>query len=314
MSWIGFALSSYALGALAALLDKYLLGSRRIPSVSLYVFFVAFLGAAVALLAPLGIFYEPLNPGLPESGMLWRCMLAGMLYTGGLGFFYLAIKRARASQAVPVVFSLVPLVAFLGEVIQGKAFLSTEMLGGISLLVLGGLLISFDLPLKIDRRKFFAGFPAALTAGVLLGVSYVALSRIYTERSFFSGFFWTRLGGLLTAAALFLHAPSRKEIKNAFKLAGRRKKQKEHLATGALFLLNKIIGGTGSILFNKALSLGSASSVNALASFQFVFVFLLALPFAKFHGEIFEESGSFWDWAQKWAAVGLIGVGLFLIS
>lgn len=313
MSWIGFALSSYALGALAALLDKYLLGSRRIPSVTLYVFFVALLGAAVLLVFPLGFFYPQLRVDLPNAGNLLFCLLVGFLYTVGLGFFYQAIRKAKASQAVPVVFSLIPLVALLGEATLGGYLLGGERLGGIGLLVLGGLLISFDLPLKIAKRSFFAGFPAAFAAGTILGFSYLGLNRIYEEQSFFAGFFWTRLGGLFTVLALFFHRPSRRQIVRVFSFRPR-KIDGGHFLTGALFLLNKIIGGTGSILFNKALSLGSASNVNALASFQFVFVVLFALPFAKSHPEIFEENVSLGDWVQRIGAIAIIGLGLIWIS
>lgn len=78
-------------------------------------------------------------------------------------------------------------------------------------------------------------------------------------------------------------------------------------------MINKISGGSSSILINLAVAYGGVAMVYAIGSAQFVFVLILALFASMKYPDIFEEKLYFWDWAQKVGAIVMIAVGTFLV-
>jgi len=298
------ALSSYFLGALAVILDKFLLGSKRISSAPVYSFYIGISGLAVLVLIPFGFH-------IPSFFQIFLSLISGGMFSAGILFLYFAIQKGEASRVTPIVGAIIPLVTyFLSFVTSNEHFILVQITG-IILLVFGGLLISFDLPLKINQRKFALGFWDCVWAGILLALAYFLFKFVYNEQTFLNGFVWTRIGAFLGVAA-YLFVPNwRKDIFNSFK--GFKKPKKEGYQTGALFVTNKIIGGTGSVLLNFAISLGSVTIVNSLISSQYVFVLVLAFFAHKKYPFIFGEKLYFWDWAQKVGAIVLIGVGVVLI-
>jgi drug/metabolite transporter (DMT)-like permease len=184
-------------------------------------------------------------------------------------------------------------------------------IAGIGLLIFGGLLISFDLPLRINKRKFALGFWDALWAGIFLAMSYFLFKFVYNEQTFLNGFIWTRIGCFFAIISYLLVPKWREDIFDSFK--GFKKPKKSGYQTGALFISNKILGGISSILLNFAISLGSVTVVNSLISSQYVFILALAFFAHKKYPFVFEEKLYFWDWAQKIGAIVLIGIGVMMI-
>jgi uncharacterized membrane protein len=305
VNWLFFSLISYFLGALAVVLDKFLLGSKRISSPPVYTFYIALLGLITIFLFPY-YFYIPSIPQIILS------IISGSLFTFGILALYFAIQKGEASRVTPVIGAVAPLLVYFISFFLGGASLGAPQAMGIWLLIFGGLLISFDLPLNISKKKFVAGFYPALAAGVLLAISSIIYKYVYAEQSFINGFIWTRIGAFFGVAALFLVPCWRKDIVKS--VANFRKPKKQSLNTGALFVTNKIIGGTSSILFHYAIALGSVTLVNSLVSVQYVFVLMLAVIFSRWYPFIFREKLYFWDWAQKIAAIACIALGVYLVS
>lgn len=312
MLWILLASFSYFLGALTVILDKYLLGAQKIASPATYAFYVGLTGLGVLLFVPLGFLNSAFKLSLPSNWQLFLSLMAGLFFMAGITLLYFAIKRSQASKVTPVVFSVAPLVTFIVASFLGMEELTKMSVFGVVLLVLGGLLISFDLPLKLKKRKFFAGFWLSLYAGSFLGVAYVLFKYVYVEQNFFNGFVWTRAGAFLGVLLFFLVPQWRKSILQSFK--GAKKAKKENLRTGGLFVCNKLIGGTSSVLFNMAIGLGSATLVSSMISMQYVFVLLLAVLAGQKMPDVFEERMHFWDWAQKVIAIVIIAMGMWFIS
>ena len=312
MSWILVTISAYFLGAFAVLLDKFLLGSKRIASSQTYAFYVGLFGIGALVLAPLGFFYASMRLSVPASGQIALSLISGIIYMGAIALLYEAIKKAQASRVTPVVFSVVPLATYLISFFLKSETLSSIQLGGAALLVVGGLLISFDLPLKLGKQKFFAGFDSASFSGLFFAVAYILFKFVYAQQLFFNGFIWTRLGMFVGALGLLLVPKWRKAIFES--LLKVKKPAKENVHTGGIFITNKIMGGSSSIMLNYALSLGSATLVNSMISLQYVFVLGLIAVVAKKYPQIFGEKLFFWDWAQKIAAILIIAGGMVLIS
>jgi len=298
------ALSSYFLGALAVILDKFLLGSKRISSAPVYSFYIGVSGLFVLFLIPFGFH-------IPSFFQIFLSLISGSMFSVGILFLYFAIQKGEASRVFPIVGVIIPVVTcFLSFVTSSEKFFLIQITG-IFLLIFGGLLISFDLPLKIDKRKFVLGFWDSFWAGIFLAFAYFLFKFVYNEQTFMNGFIWTRIGAFVGVMAYFVIPDWRKNILGSFR--GFNKPKKKEYQTGSLFVANKIIGGASSILLNFAISLGSVTVVNSLVSSQYVFILVLAFFAHKKFPFVFEEKLNFWDWAQKVGAIVLIGIGVIMI-
>jgi len=312
MTWISVTVSAYLLGAVAVLLDKFLLGSKRIASAQTYAFYIGIFGMGTLLLAPLGFLYPSMRLSVPSINQIWLSMVSGILYMAGIATLYAAIKRAEAGRVTPVVFSVVPIATYIIALVLKSEHLSGAQVCGVGLLIIGGLLISFDLPLTLGKKKFFSGFYLSCLSGVFFAVAYVLFKFVYAEQHFFNGFVWTRAGAFVGALGLLLVPAWRKAITKS--LANSKRPTRKHVHTGGIFVANKIIGGSSSIMINYALSIGSVTLVNAMVSLQYVFLLgMLWLVSKKYH-HIFQEKLLFWDWAQKVTAIVIIGIGVYFVS
>ncbi len=301
MNWIFFSVAAYFLLAVSFVIDKVLL-KQRIPHPAVYAFYVALLSLLALLLAPWGMHWL-------GGRLLAISFLGGVFFVYALLFFYQAVKENEISRVAPLVGSIAPVAILLAGVLFGQRF-STFTFTGIGLLVAGGFFISFDLPIR--SLKIFRGFSSSLASGIFFALAYLLFEYVYGIEGFLNGFIWTRLGLFVGALSLLFIPVFRENIINSFK--GAKGKKRRNISTAFVFFLNKIFGGGSSVLINFAISISSASLVNALASVQFVFVLGLAALVSLRYNHIFEEKLYFWDWAQKIAAIGIIAIGMFLVS
>jgi drug/metabolite transporter (DMT)-like permease len=305
MAWLLVAIAAYFFGAIANVLDKFLLGSKRISSAIVYAFYIGLFGLGAFVLAPFGLH--------SVSGiMLWFCFLGGFLFLAGITLLYLAMERAQAGRVVPVVGAMIPLATFVLTAISGVEIMSAKSILAMCLLVGGGLLISFDLPLKTGKKKFFSGFVFAFCAGFVLAASYTVFKYISGHENFVTWYVWTRVGSAVSIIFFLLVPKWRKAICQSFSSA--RKKPEQAYSTGGIFISNKIIGGISTALVNFAIGIGSVTLVNALVSLQYVFVLVFVSMLSRKNHHIYQEKLFFWDWVQKIAAIIIIGLGIVLIS
>lgn len=306
MNWISIAITSYLLIALAVILDKFLLSSKRVAHPATYAFYSGILSFfTVFIFAPFGFHWVSLVDAL----LMFLC---GLIFFIGVLLLFFAIQKSETSRVIPVVGAVVPLGSLIIEgIILRQEFLPQEILGVI-ILIFGGLLISFDLPLRIGKKKFFAGFYYSIFAGILLAIAYSGLNYFYKHDNFANVFGWTRMGLAIGAVFLLLVPVWRKAILNS--IFGFKKEKKKNISTGNLFLLNKILNGVGSALANYAIAIGSVAVVNALVSVEYVFVFILALIFHGFYPQVFSEKNKASDLMQKVIAIFIIAIGIILIT
>ncbi len=304
-NWFIAAVAAYFLGALTAVLDKFLLGSKRISAPIVYAFYMAVFGLFV-------VFFMPFRFAWISPHEIGVNFLGGAIYIYSLLAIYLAISRSRASQVLPLIGAVTPVAAYFISLFLAREHLGLNELGGVAILIIGGLLISFDLPLKKGQRKLFDGFYFSVLAGILTAAAFSVLQIGYQGgEGFLNGFIWSRFGAMLGAVTFFLHPVWRRQIWAS--LGNLRHTRKDNLQTGYLFVLNKSLGGAASLLLNLAIVTGSVTLIESLVSLQYVFVMLLAFVFQRFFPAIFQERFLFWDWAQKVVSVALIVGGTFLI-
>jgi len=302
LSWFSIAISGYFLMALVAILDKYLLHSR-ISKPAVYAFYVSMFSLFVLFFIPFGFSF----PGLAIS---LQAIVSGIFFIYSLVFLYKAVQKNEISRVAPLVGVIIPLISiiyaffFLGENLGSIGMLA------ILLLIVGGFLISFDLP--IYSLKLFNGFRYSVLAGILQAISLGMLKGVFENTDFINGFIWNRIGFFLAGTSLLLFPLFRKQIKKSFDQ--KESTRKKVATTGIFFTANKIMAGMGSFLITLAISKGSVSAVNAVGSIQFVFVLGLVSIFSIWHHNIYQEKLKLNDWVQKFLAILLIAIGLWFFS
>ena len=149
-------------------------------------------------------------------------------------------------------------------------------------------------------------------AGVLIAVAFSIFKYLYEQDNFFNVFIWTRLGLTIGALSLLLFPVWRKDIFKSFQRSNYLKK--ENRRTGVLFVANKILGGIGSALTHFAVSLGSVAVVNAMASLEAVFVFVVGITLSAKFPAIFQEKRTLKNVLHKTLSICIIVAGIVLIS
>ncbi|MEX2015386.1 MAG: hypothetical protein WD873_02035, partial [Candidatus Hydrogenedentales bacterium] len=151
---------------------------------------------------------------------------------------------------------------------------------------------------KAKNRLGGAALGLGILAAALFGVSHVAAKYIYLIHPFGSGLVWRGLGGAAAALFLFLIPVNRRRI-----IAELTDKE---VKTEGLFLLGQAFGGAGFLLINYALSLGSATLVNALSGVQYAFLFLATIALSRLAPKIVQEPFSKHEIVMK--GLGILGV------
>lgn len=303
MNWILLTIGAYFLVALEVILDKFLISSERVSHPAVYAFYSGVLSLFAFVFFPLGFHLISPNDALLS-------FLAGIIFVYGILSLFFAMKKSEASQVTMVVGAITPIVTFLFSIFFLEEKLSSVQLGGVFILILGGIWISLDLS-KNYTRRFFVGFFPSVLAGVLLAISFALFKNFYEKDNFINVYIWTRVGVMLGALSLLINSNWRKIIIRSF--GNVKKPNSQNKSSGAIFILNKILGGTGSILKEFATAIGSVTIVNALISIEYVFVFVLGIIFSVWLPDVFREKMNFENIFQKVTATMIIFFGLLLV-
>ncbi|MFA7209700.1 MAG: EamA family transporter [Parcubacteria group bacterium] len=304
MNYLAIAVVAYFLVAIEVILDKFLLTSKRVSHPSVYAFYIGMMSLFALVFIPFGFHLI----GLRQA---FFTVIPGIIFAYGVLCLFFAINKSEASRVLPVVGAIIPIVTFLLSIFFLSERLHLVQLAGVAALIVGGLLISFDLPFKRDK-KFFKGFYYSIAAGILLAIAFTWFKHFFERDNFVNVFIWTRLGLFLGSISLFLNPVWRRRILGSF--GGFSDPQKEHYRTGSLFVVNKALGGIGSYMTNYAIAIGSVTIVNALVSIEYVFILIIGLVMSFKFPKIFQEKESALDLMQKIVAILIISLGVVLIS
>ncbi|MBI2050399.1 MAG: EamA family transporter [Parcubacteria group bacterium] len=281
MNWIAIVLAGHFLNALAFLMDKFLLSSKRIPS---------------PFLIPFGVV-------IPSSVEVIRALVAGATFILALVFFFAGLKENEASRVVPLTGGFVPAFTFvLAYFFLGERLGQTEILA-FAALVAGSVLIT----LERRGRGRALGYAYAVMAAFVFAASFVITKQVYLEQAFISGFVWSRIGGFLMALSFLLIPSARYGIFH-------QPKQKGTGTTAVLFFTGQAAGALGFVLVNYAISLASVSLVNAMQGVQYAFLLIMVVLLSKKFPRVLSERLTGGVLAQKIAAIVLISIGIGLIA
>lgn len=230
-------------------------------------------------------------------------VISGTFLIFGLWPFYLALYRSETSRVMTLFVGSMPLFTFLL-----KYFFIGERLNSIQILafiflVSGGILVFLK-----RRNNFWLDLKSAcLTIGSALGIAIglVLAGETFKLQGFFSGFFWISIGYLLASLVIFLWPGQKQKILNINTYVEKR--------SIFLFFSDKAFSVLGSGLVKFAISLVSATLVNAFEGLRQFFVLILAGAISFWRPDILREELKGVILWQKIIAVILVVIGLFLM-
>lgn len=309
MSWFLAALSAYFFLAVANLFDKFLV-DNVLPSSKAYTFVVCLFGGLLFLAAPWF---------LEWPGFYWLVIniIAGFIFAIALWSLYEALRRGEASRTLVFIGGLTPVFSIVFSILFFKEqFSFFEWLGIFTLLI--GIIIIALLPQQrsflarlIKKLKFVQevkkGYLIFAAISALAYSSYFVLTKYaYSSQEFASAFIWTRLGAIVFVLFFLVRRRDREDVLQVFKKKRKNKKS-------FLVVVNQIIGSTGFILQNYAISLGSVALINALQGVQYAFLLVLSTGLALLSPNLLKETFSWRIFLQKLVAVLVIAIGLYFI-
>ena len=299
MLWLPFAVSSYFLYAICALIDKYLLKSA-ISSPKVYCFYVGLLGILALFLIPLGF-------SIPQPSFIIISLLAGAISIFSLWRFYVALKLFDASIILPAIGGILPVITFFAVyfIFQEKEAIEIEKVSAFILLVLGSILISLEEKKSITIKSLKYSFAVA----ILFSAALVLSKFIYLKVPFWSGFIWMRIGAA-GGALLFLFS---KEVREEIF----QKKVSFKKETMGLFLSNQALAAAAFILQNWAVFLApliSLAIINALEGTKYFFLLIITIVLSVRYKNILRGEISRENLLQKLVSILLISVGLVILA
>lgn len=296
MTWLFLSIAGYFSNAVSTLADKILL-NRLISHPAAYAFFVSLFSLCALLLAPFGW-------SLPTPAVFWMSMVAGILFTFALLFFFTALQAGEASRIDPMVGGLSPVFVFiLAWLILAEA-LSASQIAAFFIILAGGFLISRTGGVKrgpISKKVILISIAAAF----LFALSHVLTKWVYVHHSFVSGLVWRSIGSFAGSMILLAIPHYRREIIDSLK--------RSRTKTGILFIAGQLFAAGSFILINYAFSRGSIALVNALAGTQYLFLFFMILPLSKKYQHILEETVTPAVIRQKIMGLIFISAGIFVL-
>lgn len=271
MLWIVIAVLGHAANGFAFIIDKILLNNAFKRS--------ATYAGLVGLLSIVAIVLVPWMPAWPDGGYLLLGMLSGVTFMIALWTFFAALSRGEASRVVPIISALIPIATLCGTWLFLNERLSNPQLFGFLLLIVATVLLASG---KAQQRLTKAAIGFAVLSALMFAISSITGKAVYDQAGFLAGFVTSRITAAVTALllALLIDPLSGAEIMEIIRSKKKDKKTKGQAISGSsaakLAIAGQLLGGVGFVGVQYAMSLGSASIVNALQVMQFALLVLVA--------------------------------------
>lgn len=308
MMWILLATGAQLINAVVAIVDKYIVSDKdALPRPFVYAFYSCLVTAGWVV-----VYFLSFIPGLADLGVPSfqniqspTIQVVGMSFLAAYTFFmalvslYDALKRADASDVMPVIGAVSTISSFGLSFLLLDITLTPNFIWGIVLLALGTLLVS---------QVQFTRSIALLTvhSGLFFALHYISMKGLFQQTSFDDGFFWSRMAFVAFALSLLLVPVYYEKITTQTKSTSRR--------AGALVVGNKLMAGVAAFMLLKATDWGDVAVVQALDGLKFVFILLLSVLVGRFiptaAGENKNDLSSI---LRKVAYVGIICVGYVML-
>jgi len=306
-TWLLIIVIAQFFYAVAAIVDKFIITSKKVSKPFIYAFYVTILSALPIFLfffgslgLEIGGFQFPSieNVSRPSLSLISMALVAAFAGFNGLVSMYSALREADASDVVPVVGSVSAVGALLLSYLVLDDTLTGNFMIALGFLVLGTALIS---RLRFNKKVLLF----TLHAGFLFALKATVIKKMFVDTSFDQAFFWTRIGLVIFIISLLLVPRYLGKIKH---------NTKKTKASGGLWVLgNAVIGGIAAFLTLKAIDLGNVTIIQALGGIQFIILILISFFFGKMTPEKCGENNSIKDIVQKVVSVTLVIIGFYFL-
>lgn len=300
MSWLIITILFYLMLAVAFLVDKYLLAGP-VPNAKALSFYIGILGILALLLAPFVGFY------IPEIKQIVLAISAGASFIYALYWFFRALRLFEISRVVPAIGGISPffILGLIYIFSGGKESLKLWEFLSFLLMVLGSVFITYEKEKKISLESL----KISIIAAFFFALSFVLTKYVYLQNSFWTGFIWTKIGGVLMALFFLLSREMREEL---FKARINFSKK-----TAIIFLSGQAVGFGSNVLQNLAFAIAPLiylSVISALQGIQYVFLLAFTVFLSFKFPQILKEEVSKKILLQKILAILLIGGGLVALA
>lgn len=306
--WIGLVLLAQLLNAIVAIVDKFIVTSKKVPKPYLYAFYVSILSALSVFVflfswvpIPLeGVTVPALaNITVPALPTILLSLIAGYTFFAALLLMFTAFKNADASDVVPVVGSMSAVSSLILSYFFLGTALSGDFLYGFVLLVVGTFLVS---KLRLEMGVVWL----SILSGFFFASHFVAFKLLFEYTDFDNGFLWSRLGLVIAALSTLVLSVNRNKFAHKTKETSKR--------GGAWWVLgNKALAGLAAIMILKATELGDVTLVQALGGLQFVFLLGFTAVLGNRTHRDYGENVNMRDLFHKFISVTIITIGFFLL-
>ncbi len=295
-SWIWIVIIAQFLYAIAALVDKYILTSKKVSKPFVYAFYVTVLSVipiGLFLLSPFhlkfGNFALPIfaNVSRPTISLMALALISAFAGFYALLSLYSALKKADASDVVPVIGS----ISAIGFFVLGYIFafdpLPQNFLIGFILLVLGTAFVSH---FRFDREVLFL----TLHSGFLYSIKVMMIKEMFNVVGFDQAFFWSRVAILIVLISLLLIPDSKEKIQfYSRKTSG---------SANLWVIGNAILGGIAAFILLKATEMArteEVSLIQAMDGLKFLYLGALSILFGRVTHRDLGENNTVRDVVQK---------------
>jgi uncharacterized membrane protein len=270
--------------------DKVLLERRETQNIFAYVFWLGAISVFGLLLAPFGF-------RVPSFSIALLAFGTGVLHLISVFFYYVALKRGEASQALAIMGGFSPVATALIAIPLLPTAVESKSLLGFILLTAGGF--AMFLTERFNVRRIL--LPVLLASGSY-GLVNVLQKLVFDQTNFVTGYVIFTFGTFVGALLLLVRAPWRRQI---FHMS-----QKVEPRSRFWYFVNRFISGVGSFLIFYAISLANPAIVDAISGVRYAFIFVGAYLLTRFKPEWLRENFTGWVLVGKAVATGLIVAGL----
>ncbi len=287
------AIIAHGLIGISLVWDKVLLKRRGTQNLFSYVFWLGAISIFGLLLLPFG--YHS-----PSLTVIVIASVAGAVDLAASFFYYAALKRGEASEALAVMGGFTPAATAAFSYVLLKTQVQGHQLIAFALMCAGGFAMFFSEKLPLKKLLL----PVAMAA-VLFGLANVMEKMVYDRTNFVSGYVWFTIGTFLGAISLLVPPSWRKQI---FHNSG----DKAEPSNRFWYFVNRFLSGVGSFLVVYAISRTHPEIVSAISGVRYAVIFVGALLLTKLKPTWLKEDFSGAELVTKIVGTCLVIAGVAL--
>lgn len=306
-SWILIVIVAQFLYAVAALVDKFILTSKKVPKPFIYAFYVSLLATLSLIIFIPGAFGFKIlgftfpniaNVSTPSLSLISMGFVAAFTGFYGLISLYESLRNADASDVVPVIGSISAVGTLVLSYLVLDDPLSSNFVIAIGFLVLGTALIS-----RLRFTQEILMF--TVHAGILFAIKVTVIKKMFIDTSFDQAFFWSRIALIAFIVSLLL-------VPRYYgKICHNTKKTK---TSGGLWVVgNAMLGGIAAFMTLKAIDLGNVAVIQSMGGLQFVFLIAISFLFGRLIPKDFGENNTTSDIIQKSISISFVIIGFYFL-